>query len=61
MVTSSATDPMMFARHVEEPSTASKAEAAAAFVDSGGQLAGIGKREDARAILEGKAGTLVSL
>jgi carbamate kinase len=38
-----------------------KVEAAAAFVDSGGQLAGIGKLEDARAILEGKAGTLVSL
>ncbi|MEP7174270.1 MAG: hypothetical protein ABI705_12350 [Aestuariivirga sp.] len=38
-----------------------KFEAAAAFVDSGGQLAGIGKLEDARAILEGKAGTLMTL
>jgi carbamate kinase len=38
-----------------------KVEAAAAFVDGGGQLAGIGRLEDARAILEGKAGTLVSL
>ena len=38
-----------------------KVEAATAFVDSGGQLAGIGKLEDARAILEGRAGTLVTL
>ncbi|MFZ5673208.1 MAG: carbamate kinase [Pseudomonadota bacterium] len=38
-----------------------KVEAAAAFVDGGGQLAGIGRLEDALAILEGRAGTLVAL
>jgi carbamate kinase len=37
-----------------------KVEAAAVFADSGGQLAGIGRLEEARAILEGKAGTLVT-
>ncbi len=37
-----------------------KVEAAATFVDGGGQLAGIGRLEDARAILEGRAGTLVA-
>lgn len=36
-----------------------KAEAAAAFVTGGGKLAGIGRLEDALAILEGKAGTSV--
>jgi len=38
-----------------------KVEAAATFVDGGGQLAGIGRLEDALAILEGRAGTLVAL
>lgn len=38
-----------------------KVEAAAAFVNGGGKLAGIGRLEDALAILEGKAGTSVSL
>ena len=37
-----------------------KVEAAAAFVDCGGQMAGIGRLEDARAILEGRTGTLVT-
>ena len=37
-----------------------KFEAAAAFVDSDGKLAGIGRLERARAILEGRAGTLVT-
>lgn len=38
-----------------------KVEAAAAFVNGGGKLAGIGRLEDALAILEGKAGTSVRL
>lgn len=37
-----------------------KVEAAAAFVDDGGQLAGIGRLADARAIPEGRAGTRVT-
>lgn len=37
-----------------------KVEAAAVFADNGGQLADIGRLEDACAILEGKAGTLVT-
>ena len=37
-----------------------KVEAAAAFVDGGGNLAGIGRLEDAAAILKGNAGTLVT-
>ena len=37
-----------------------KVEAAAAFVSGGGQLAAIGRLEDALAILEGKAGTHVT-
>lgn len=37
-----------------------KVEAAAAFVDGGGNLAGIGRLEDAAAILNGNAGTLVT-
>jgi hypothetical protein len=32
MVTSSATDPMLFARHVEEPSTASEADRILEFI-----------------------------
>lgn len=38
-----------------------KVEAAAAFINGGGKLAGIGRLEDALAILEGKAGTSVRL
>ena len=38
-----------------------KVEAAAAFVDGGGKLAGIGRLEDAAAILNGTAGTLVTM
>jgi carbamate kinase len=37
-----------------------KVEAAAGFVDGGGNLAGIGRLEDAAAILKGNAGTLVT-
>ena len=37
-----------------------KVEAAANFVEGGGQLAGIGRLADALAILEGRAGTLVT-
>lgn len=37
-----------------------KVEAACAFAAAGGRIAGIGRLEDAAAILEGKAGTLVS-
>lgn len=36
-----------------------KVSAASAFVNAGGKLAGIGKLEDARAILEGRAGTRI--
>jgi carbamate kinase len=35
-----------------------KVEAAASFIEHGGKLAGIGKLEDALAIIEGKAGTI---
>lgn len=38
-----------------------KVEAAAAFVDGGGKLAGIGRLQDAVAILNGTAGTLVTM
>lgn len=42
-------------------SMAPKVEAAATFVASGGTMAGIGRLEDARAILEKRAGTLVTM
>jgi carbamate kinase len=38
-----------------------KVKAAAVFAGSGGQLAGISRLQDARAILEAKAGTIASL
>ena len=38
-----------------------KVEAATAFVDGGGKLAGIGRLQDAVAILNGTAGTLVTM
>jgi carbamate kinase len=36
-----------------------KVEAACRFAETPGRIAGIGRLEDARAILEGKAGTIV--
>ena len=36
-----------------------KVEAAIEFVESGGPMAGIGKLEDAEAILQGNAGTVI--
>jgi carbamate kinase len=38
---------------------APKVEAACRFVESGGELAGIGRLEDAAEILAGRCGTLV--
>ena len=44
-----------------EGSMAPKVDAACDFVRSGGKLAGIGRLEDAVAILNGTAGTLVTM
>jgi carbamate kinase len=41
-------------------SMAPKVEAACDFVDAGGGIAGIGRLEDALAVLEGRAGTIIS-
>ena len=56
-ITPDALDKMAFAAGSMGP----KIAAASAFVRGGGGLAGIGTLQDARAILEGRAGTQVSL
>lgn len=47
-------------RHFAEGSMAPKVAAACDFVEQTGGMAGIGRLQDAAAILEGKAGTLIS-
>ena len=47
-------------RHFAEGSMAPKVAAACDFVEQTGGIAGIGRLQDAAAILEGKAGTLIS-
>jgi carbamate kinase len=56
-ITPDALDAMRFAAG----SMAPKVSAASDFVRAGGRLAGIGRLQDARAIVEGRAGTQVSL
>ena len=52
--------PSQLRRHVFAPgSMGPKVEAACRFVENGGQMAGIGRLEDAERILEGAAGTVV--
>ena len=45
--------------HFAEGSMGPKIETASAFLRSGGTMAGIGRLQDARSIVEGSAGTLV--
>ena len=49
------------ARSFAAGSMGPKVEAACAFASLGGRMAGIGRLEDARAILEGRAGTVVAM
>lgn len=56
-ITPDAVDAMEFAAGSMGP----KITAACGFVRTGGQMAGIGRLQDARAIVEGRAGTQVSL
>ncbi|MFD2250754.1 carbamate kinase [Pseudochelatococcus lubricantis] len=54
-----ATPAMLSALSFQAGSMGPKVEAACAFAATGGRVAGIGRLEDARAILEGEAGTRV--